>query len=61
MRDVWETYNLISYYMKLSHETIKCGNFGGLPLPALWGSNVKVMKIDDTYGAISHLSRKSNP
>jgi len=61
MRDVWETYNLVSHYMNLSHKAIKGGKIGGLPLPTLWGSRVKVKSVDNTYGAISHLSRKSNP
>ena len=61
MRDVWESYNLVQHYMGLSKDEVKKGNFNGLPSPSLWGNNVKIIKKDDTYGAISHLRDKSNP
>ncbi len=59
--DAWETYNLILHYMELTHIEIKNDNWGGLPIPAVWNDQVKTIKKNNTYGAISHLVKKSNP
>ena len=60
MRDIWESYNLVSYYIQEAHQLIKRDNLPALPLTTLGGGHKNLTK-DNTYGAISHLIRRANP
>ncbi len=61
LRDIWESYNLVDFYMSEIHTLVKSENIGLLPLTYLTTSGSKTYSKQDTFGAISHLRRKANP
>lgn len=62
MRDIWESYNLINFYMPKLHEQIKSKALPPLRLELLVTENeFKRQSIIDTLGALSYLVNKVNP
>jgi hypothetical protein len=61
MRDIWESYNLIDYYMNIIHSQVKNGKLETFTMPhILEPHHLKKYSRDDTYGAVSHMQKKSN-
>ena len=61
MRDIWEAYNLINFYLPILHNSVKKGKISPLKFAPLFSNKEKSIKVDDTLGAFSHLHSKSNP
>lgn len=60
MKDIWESYCLVEMMSKEIHSLIKQGRIEPLSMKLLNGAE-KTLSANDTYGAISHLERKSQP
>lgn len=60
MRDIWESYNLIDFYMPQVHKLLKKDGLKPLSYKNLSGDTIDITK-NYTFGAISHLTRKANP
>ncbi|RDK07770.1 hypothetical protein [Cupriavidus lacunae] len=61
MRDIWESYNLVELLAKEGHRLLKDGTIEPLTMATLYGGNNKTLSLKDTFGAIDHLRRKSEP
>src|SRR5215211_4699378 len=61
MRDIWESYNLINFYMSEIHTLVKSGDIRLLTLPSLITSDKRTYSSQDTFGAIDHMRSKANP
>lgn len=60
LRDIWESYCLVDYYMGTVHDLVKAGNIPPLPMQRLNGRSISLDQ-KNTFGGISHLTRKANP
>lgn len=60
MRDIWESFNLIEYYMPKIHDQIKCNKIEPLTISSLLTSQSVQMSKEDTFGAISSIVIKGN-
>jgi hypothetical protein len=60
LRDIWESYCLVDFYMANIHDLLKSKNVPPLTFTNLSGKN-KTLSDLDTFGAISYLTRKANP
>lgn len=61
MRDIWESYNLIDYYMNIIHSEVKSGKLETFVMPhILEPHHLKKYSKADTYGAVAHMQKKSN-
>jgi len=63
MRDIWESYNLVEMLATEGHRLIKAGQVQPLTMDTLYGGsgNKKTLSLKDTYGAIDHLRKKTEP
>jgi hypothetical protein len=61
MRDIWETFNLINFYLPVLHNSVKNASIPPLSFSPLLSTTKKTIKIDDTLGAFAHLRLRSNP
>ena len=59
-RDIWESFCLIDYYAPKIKDAIKSDIFPPLVMETIWGNKNRELSKDNTYGAISSLSRKGN-
>lgn len=60
MRDIWESYSLVEFYMLKVHEKLKMREIEPLSLTPLTSSHHKTYSSNNTFGAIDHLRRKAN-
>lgn len=60
MRDIWESYNLVELLAKDGHRLLKDGSIKPLEMVTLYGGT-KIKSLKDTFGAIDHLIKKSEP
>jgi hypothetical protein len=62
IRDIWESYNLIDYYMTAIHQKVQNAEIETFSMPYLLEPHhSKQYSRKNTYGAISHIQRKANP
>lgn len=61
MRDIWESYQLVTLYMPTLHNLVRDGKVAPLHYLPLHSAKEKSYSRDSTLGAISHLTRKANP
>lgn len=60
IRDIWESYCVVTFYMPKVHDLVKSGELPPLTLTDL-GDNTRVRNEKDTYGAIHHMRVKAYP
>ncbi|EEW09201.1 hypothetical protein [Vibrio mimicus] len=60
MRDIWESFCIIEFYMPKVQECIKDDILPPLDVDLLFDTTTKTNSKDDTYGALHSLSVKSN-
>ncbi|VWD36234.1 hypothetical protein BLA39750_05029 [Burkholderia lata] len=63
IKDVWASYNLLSFYLPKVHESVKSGTYPTLHLNSLSGiaTAPHVKNKNDTFGTLSHIERKVVP
>jgi hypothetical protein len=61
LRDLWESYNLIAWYLPHIHRLVKADSLPTLTVRPLQAPSAFVLKKERTFGAISHLRDKVNP
>src|SRR6266568_1840273 len=60
IRDIWESYCVVTFYMSKVHDLVKSRELPPLTLTDL-GNNTKVRDENDTFGAIHHMRTKAYP
>jgi hypothetical protein len=61
MIDIWESFNLVQFYMDEIHASLKAGNVTPFQFEVLGSEARKTLSTPNLYGAITHLTRKANP
>lgn len=63
MKDIWSSYTFIDHYMHEIHQLIKSGKLERFTLESIIheSDRLHIKKKKDTFGIISHISRKINP